>query len=78
MAIIGTLLKKGIRIRESIEQEYSNPAELQKNELKKLLIHARHTAFGKYYGFKHILKEFKSNDPRSFYKMYRDNVPVFN
>lgn len=78
MAIIGTLLKKGIRIRESIEQEYSNPFELQKNELKKLMIHARHTAFGKYYGYNRILKSFKSQDPREFYKMYRDMVPVFN
>lgn len=78
MAIIGTLLKNGIRIRETIEQEYSNPFDLQKNELKKLMIHARLTAFGKYYGFKRILQEFKSDDPRAFYKMYRDNVPVFN
>ncbi|HAA12453.1 MAG TPA: GH3 auxin-responsive promoter [Cytophagales bacterium] len=78
MAFIGNLLKKGIRIRESIEQEYSNPFDLQKNELKKLMIHARHTAFGKYYGFKHILKQFKSEDPRSFYTLYRDSVPVFN
>lgn len=78
MAIIGTLLKKGIRIRESIEQEYSNPFDLQKNELKKLMIYARHTAFGKYYGYKRILKSFKSEDPRAFYTMFKNMVPKFD
>ena len=40
MAIIGTLLKKGIKVRENLQQEYSSPFELQKDELKELLINA--------------------------------------
>ena len=59
MPIIGTLLKKGIRIRESLEQEYSNPLDLQKNELKKLLITASQTAFGKAYRFDDILASYR-------------------
>ena len=51
MAIISTLLKKGIRLRESLEQEYSHPLELQRQELKKLLIHSADTEIGKKYEF---------------------------
>jgi len=77
MAILGTLLKRGIRLRESLEQEYSSPIELQKLELKKLLIAAAKTEFGQRYQFKDILTEFikKGN---SFYDIYKTNVPTFN
>jgi hypothetical protein len=36
MAILGTLLKKGIRLREMLEQDYTSPFDLQKKELKEL------------------------------------------
>lgn len=58
MAILGTLLKRGIRLRESLEQEYSSPLELQKQELKKLLITASKTQMAEKYGFRTILSEF--------------------
>ena len=51
MAILGTLLKKGIRLREMMEQEYTSPFDLQKRELKELLIAANQTEFGKHYDF---------------------------
>jgi len=70
MAIIGTLLKKGIKLREILEQEYSSPFELQKNELKKLLITASNTEIGKYYHFNDILLSFRRG-PRSFYDKFR-------
>lgn len=78
MAILGTLLKKGIRIRESIEQEYSSALDLQKIELKKLLISSRSTEFGKTYGFKSILNEFKGIGLSDFYAKFKENVPVHN
>ncbi|MDX1628931.1 MAG: GH3 auxin-responsive promoter, partial [Fulvivirga sp.] len=62
MPLLGTLLKKGIRIRESLDQEFSNPFELQKQELKKLMITSANTKFGDHYKFKEILKSFKAND----------------
>ncbi|MEQ9423089.1 MAG: GH3 auxin-responsive promoter family protein [Cyclobacteriaceae bacterium] len=77
MAIIGTLLKKGIKIRETLEQEYSNPPELQKTELKNLLIHARNTEFGRYYIFKDILEGFKSGGDR-FYQSFKKSIPIFD
>lgn len=76
MAILGTLLKKGIRIRESIEQEYSSALDLQKNELKKLMIAARNTAFGTTYQFKSLLKDFRLYDQKAFYNSFKQYVPI--
>jgi hypothetical protein len=77
MAILGTLLKKGIQIREILEQEYSSPFDLQKKELKELLIAAGQTEFGKYYNFSQILNSFKVGN-KQFYESFRANVPVHN
>ncbi|WP_009035544.1 GH3 family domain-containing protein [Indibacter alkaliphilus] len=77
MAILGTLLKKGIRLRVSLEQEYSSPAELQKEELKKLLIKSANTAIGKKYGFKLILKEFRKPN-KDFYRAFSSMVPIYD
>lgn len=78
MPLLGTLLKKGIRIRESLEQEYSNPFELQKLELKKLLITASGTQFGENYNFKEVLKSFKKDDYKAFFETFKSNVPIHN
>lgn len=77
MAIIGTLLKKGIRLRESLEQEYSSPEELQKQELKKLLIKAKDTQFANKYNIDRILKLFKNSD-QGFYQAYKSQVPIYD
>ncbi len=34
MAILGTLLKKGVHLREMMEQEYTSPFDLQKKGAK--------------------------------------------
>lgn len=75
MAILGTLLKKGIKLRENLEQEYSSPAELQKKELKDLLITASQTEFGKYYSFQKILTDFRKKD-KSFHESFSLAVPI--
>ena len=69
MAILGTLLQKGIKLRENLEQEYSAPVELQKKELKELLITASQTEFGKYYDFPEILNHFRKGS-KDYYKFY--------
>ncbi|WP_258097840.1 GH3 auxin-responsive promoter family protein [Marinoscillum pacificum] len=78
MAILGTLLKKGITLRESLEQQFSSPSELQKQELRKLLIHSKQTQFGEHYDFDGVLKSFKSDDSDEFYDAYRSSVPTFD
>ncbi len=75
MAILGELLKKGIRLREMLEQEYSSPFDLQKKELKELLMAASQTEFGKHYGFYDILNAFRSS-PRDFYQQFKARVPI--
>jgi hypothetical protein len=75
MAILGTLLKKGIRIREMMEQEYTSPFDLQKKELKELLITASATEFGKYYNFSHILDGFRKHD-KEYYRRFKTSVPI--
>lgn len=75
MAILGKLLKKGIRLREMLEQEYTAPYELQKKELKDLLIAANATAFGKHYRFQDILRGFREGD-KAFYQRFRELVPI--
>jgi hypothetical protein len=75
MAILGTLLKKGIRIREMLEQEYTLPFDLQKKELKELLITASQTEFGRYYNFPDILNSFRKSN-KEFYKQFTSNIPI--
>jgi len=76
MAILGNLIKKGIILRESLEQEYTNPVELQKNQLRKLLITAQETEFGKNHNFKNILSQFTGPDFYKFYNAFKENIPA--
>jgi hypothetical protein len=62
MAILGTLLKRGIKVREMLEEDYTSPFDLQKKELKELLMHAGLTEFGKYYDFHDLLNSFRRSD----------------
>ncbi len=78
MAILGTLLKKGITLRESLEQLYSSPIDLQKQELRNLLINTQLTKFGQTYDFTRILQFFKGNDNNKFYQAFKENVPIFD
>ncbi|OOG71923.1 GH3 auxin-responsive promoter family protein [Algoriphagus sp. A40] len=77
MAIISTLLKKGIRLRESLDQEYSSPIDLQKTQLKKLLLKAEKTEIGKKYDFHGILTAFREGDSE-FYERYKSQVPIYD
>ncbi len=76
MAILGTLLKKGINIRESLEQLYTADRDLQQQELRKLLINCQNTKFGRYYDFESLLKDFKSKDPHHYYDAYKKAIPI--
>src|SRR6476620_8168299 len=77
MALLGTLLKRGIRIREMLEQEYTSPFDLQKKELKELLIAASQTEFGNFYNFQDILNSFRKGN-RGFYEAFSSSVPIHN
>ncbi|MBX9851927.1 MAG: GH3 auxin-responsive promoter family protein [Cytophagaceae bacterium] len=78
MPFLGTLLNKGIKLTQVIEQETKPPFALQKKELKKLLKKAKGTKIGKKYDFDSILKNFKKSQGKEFYKLYQQQVPVYN
>jgi hypothetical protein len=75
MAILGALIKKGLKLRENFREEFSSPLELQKDELRKLLFEARNTEFGAHYGFKEILGSFRKGYT-DFYQSFRSAVPL--
>ncbi len=77
MAILGTLLKKGIMLRESLEQLYTSPLDLQKQELRNLLINSQETTFGKTFKFQKILASFKRGRD-NFYESYKSQIPIFD
>lgn len=78
MAILGTLLKKGIMLRESLAQLYTSPLDLQKQELRDLLIHCQFTKFGSEYNFTKILSSFKVDDKDHFYEVFKKQIPIFD
>lgn len=78
MAILGSLLKKGIMLRESIMQQYTSPIDLQREELHKLVSYAQRTLFAKAHGFDEVLKAFRKNNNETFYEVYKMNVPIFD
>ena len=64
-------------VRESLEQLYTSPLDLQKQELRNLLIHCQYTKFGQAYAFDKILTSFKE-DKDQFYQAFKSHVPVFD
>lgn len=72
MAILGSIIKKGIEIRKRITSERKKPMQDQKRELHKLLRKAQFTMFGQAYDFESIL------DAKNFIRKFRDTVPVFD
>ena len=65
-------------LRESLEQLYSSPIDLQKQELRNLLIQTQLTKFGQAYNFTQVLKFFKGSNNDKFYEEFKKNVPVFD
>jgi hypothetical protein len=60
-----------------LDQEYSLPIDLQKEQLKKLLLKAERTEIGRKYDFQAILKGFRSGDS-DYYERFKAQVPVYD
>ena len=78
MALLGNLIKSGIKLSESLKQDFSTPFDLQKHELKELIIEARHTQFANAFGFEEVLSAFKLHEHQAFYEVFKNNVPVYD
>jgi hypothetical protein len=79
MALIGSLLKKGIRVGSLVTSRRKiNPFKQQKRTLSKLLSKARYTEFGEKNNFEEILSSSLFNDSAEFYEKYKSTVPVYD
>lgn len=72
MALLGTVIKKGIEFGQKLTQEKKKPHEQQQEQLKHLISTAKNTAFGKYYGFSDLLHQ---EDLQSAFK---ERIPIFD
>ncbi len=74
MPILGSVIKNAISLRSRMPSIFkiSDPEEVQKIELKKLLRRAANTALGEQYGFHEILKS------KDVVKEFQQRVPLFD
>jgi len=68
MEIISNIIKSAIDVGSRIKT-HDSPVQAQKETLKELLEKSKNTAFGKYYGFKGILKD------QDFSQSFAEEVP---
>ena len=78
MAILGTLLKRGIRLTNAVQRKKLNPFRAQKKTLLRLIEKARYTQFGRQYGFDEVLHDGHFGAERAFYETYKRHVPIFD
>ena len=79
MAILGSLLKRGIRLTNAVQrQKKLNPYKLQKKTLLKLVEKARYTQFGATYDFDEVLRDGHFGGERAFYEAYKRHVPIYD
>ena len=76
MALLGNLVKTGIRIKSRSRKEVDNPLQAQLKLLQKLLRKAEQTAFGKTYHFENLTGLRKAGEPKAKYRQFCRNVPV--
>ncbi|MBB3837008.1 hypothetical protein FHS57_001002 [Runella defluvii] len=78
MALLGNLLKGGIKLSTRIQKENVDFANIQRKTLSKLLAKARYTQFGEKYQFEDILNAAVFDESKTFYEKYKEFVPVHN
>lgn len=71
MPLLGVLIKQSLKISSRVRLRYQSLAFYQKRELRKLLVKAKQTSFGKEFNFSHIL------DSKEFVNEFQKNVPIY-
>jgi len=77
MAILGNLVKTGIRLKSRQQKKPAAPLQAQLIVLQKLLRKAEFTAFGKAYNFEKLVGLRKAGEPKAKYRQFCRNVPAF-
>jgi hypothetical protein len=79
MALVGSLLKKGIRFSNIVANRRKSSLHLQqKKTLAKLLAKARYTEFGEKYDFDELLSTILFGKDDAFYEHYKKTVPIYD
>lgn len=78
MAILGKVIKGGLKIGEIIRPKNRNLLKQQKRTFLKLIFKARNTEFGQKYNFSKLLEEALLSSESTFYTEFKENVPVFD
>jgi GH3 auxin-responsive promoter len=78
MAILGNVIKGGMKIGQVIRPKYRNTFKQQKRTFLKLIFKARNTEFGQKFGFSELIEEGLLSSNRAFYTKYCKNVPVYD
>ena len=75
MAILGSLLKRGIRLTAVVQRRRLNALKQQQKAFTKLIVKARVTEFGQQYGFDNLLNAVQFGKGKAFYELYKQTVP---
>ena len=79
MALVGSLLKRGIRFSNIVANRKKKSLVIQqKKTLAKLLAKARYTEFGETYNFDEILSSIIFGDESAFYEHFKKEIPIFD
>lgn len=79
MALVGSLLKKGIHFSNIVaNRRKASLHQQQKKTLAKLLAKARYTEFGEKYNFDELLSTILFGEKGAFYELYKRTVPVYD
>ncbi|GAA4409547.1 GH3 auxin-responsive promoter family protein [Nibrella viscosa] len=76
MALLGSLLKRSIRLTDAVRLKKVNPQKAQQKAFVKLLAKARTTEFGKQYAFEEIIHLAVFGKDKEFYRKFQEKVPV--
>ncbi|MBK7233162.1 MAG: GH3 auxin-responsive promoter family protein [Saprospiraceae bacterium] len=80
MALLGELVKTGMKFRKKLSMVQFSAAEIQMHQLLYLLRMARSTEFGMKYKFDEMIyqADISPSDVKVAYQIYKNTVPIFN
>lgn len=76
MALLGSVLKNGIRLSNAVRLRKFNPLRQQRKAFRKLVGKARLTEFGRTYRFEELFNAAEFGGNREFYDLFRQYVPI--
>ena len=76
MALLGNMLKSGIRLTSVVRLRRYNAFQRQQNAFRKLIRKAQFTEFGEAYQFSELLRSVEFGPPHEFYEKYKQQVPI--